>query len=303
MAPREIMAPEAVNEVLRGRAGIVEKFLAHYQDYIPGIPARLAQAMRYSLEAGGKRVRPVLCLSCAGMCGLDAGKAVPFAAAIEMIHTYSLIHDDLPAMDNDDLRRGKPSNHRAFDEATAILAGDGLLTDAFYMICLLDLPAKAVLAALARLALAAGSSGMAGGQELDMIYTGDKGITLPRLAHMQALKTGAMLGASCVCGAILAGAEEKQIIAIGEYGLAFGKAFQITDDILDIKGDTRDMGKPAGSDAASGKNTYPSLAGMAESEKAAREETEKAIAALNAFSGEDASFLRGLAACMNKRSK
>ena len=182
--------------------------------------------MLYSLQAGGKRLRPVLCLSCAALCGLEPQKALPFAAAIEMIHTYSLIHDDLPAMDDDDLRRGKPSNHKAFDEATAILAGDGLLTDAFVIMCRAPLPPDRLLRAVAELALAAGASGMVGGQEWDMIYTGRSRVSLEELRGMHAMKTGALLRASCVCGGLLAGAEDKALRAISDLCLSPAVAFR-----------------------------------------------------------------------------
>lgn len=287
------LTQDEMKKILARRARNVEKFLAHrVQDSVPG---RLKDAMNYSLDAGGKRLRPVLCLACASLCGLEEDKAMPFAAAIEMIHTYSLIHDDLPAMDDDDLRRGKPSNHKAFDEATAILAGDGLLTDAFYVASTCDLPAAGVLAAMARLAWAAGSAGMVGGQMLDMVYTGKKTVTLEDVARMQKLKTGAMLQASCVCGAILAGVNENVINLISAYGQALGRAFQIVDDILDVTGDTATLGKPAGSDSEKGKNTYPSLAGLDLSRELAVKDAEIAKNAIAAFTGPEAAFLRSLA--------
>lgn len=282
-----------IKEILRERAGLVESFLASVG--FAGTPDRLGKAMRYSLDAGGKRIRPVLCLSAASLCGLAMEKALPFAGAIEMIHTYSLIHDDLPAMDNDDLRRGKPSNHKAFDEATAILAGDGLLTDAFAVIARMDLPAGAVLAALGKLAVAAGSAGMVGGQMLDMQYTGKSGLGIDELAHMHALKTGAILRASCQCGAILAQGSADLVERLGEYGRAFGMAFQIVDDILDVTASTEELGKPAGSDEEEGKNTYPSLLGLGESRKIAREQAALARNSLADLAGVDADFLRALA--------
>ena len=251
--------------------------------------------MLYSLQAGGKRLRPVLCMSTAAMCGLAPEKVLPFAGAIEMVHTYSLIHDDLPAMDDDDLRRGKPSNHKAFDEATAILAGDGLLTDAFYVMSGLDLPADRVLAALREFALAAGSSGMVGGQEWDMIFTGMESISLDQLRLMHAMKTGAILRASCVCGALLAGADAGALKAIGDFGAALGVAFQIADDILDVVSDTETLGKPAGSDEEQGKNTYPKLVGLEKSRELARGYADSAQAALARFDGQEAAFLAALA--------
>lgn len=256
-----MMSVEEMKTLLKSRGRDVEAYLAGCLDG-RAIPSRLKESMLYSLQAGGKRLRPVLCLSCAALCGLEPHKALPFASAIEMIHTYSLIHDDLPAMDDDDLRRGKPSNHKAFDEATAILAGDGLLTDAFVIMCRAPLAADVLLRAVAELALAAGASGMVGGQEWDMIYTGRSQVSLEELRGMHAMKTGALLRASCVCGGLLAGAEEVALRALGDFGSALGVAFQIADDILDVVADTATLGKPAGSDAEQGKNTYPSLVGL-----------------------------------------
>ena len=256
---------------------------------------RIFEAAKYSAMAGGKRLRPVLCLSCAALCGLQPAAVLPFASAIEMVHTYSLIHDDLPAMDDDDLRRGKPSNHKAFDEATAILAGDALLTDAFAHMCRVELPAGQVLRAVAEFARAAGSSGMVGGQEWDMLYTGLPPVGMAELRRMHAMKTGALLRASCVCGALLAGAADDVCERIGRYGAALGVAFQIADDILDVVSDTATLGKPAGSDAAQGKNTYPALVGLDESRRLAREQADAACAALTGFSGPEAEFLRALA--------
>jgi len=266
------------------------------------IPSNLLESMRYSLFAGGKRIRPILCLVTASMCGLSAKSVMPFAAAIEMIHTYSLIHDDLPAMDDDDLRRGKPSNHKAFDEATAILAGDGLLTDAFSFMCTVDLPSHNVLAAVLYLAKAAGSSGMVGGQVLDMNYTGLTAVGIEELQIMHAKKTGALLKASCVCGAILAGSEQKVIAAITKYGLALGLAFQIADDILDSTSDTNTLGKPAGSDVQNGKVTYPTIFGLEQSKILAEEQSALAINSLDDFTCANADFLRTLAAYVVERT-
>ncbi|MBD5417841.1 MAG: polyprenyl synthetase family protein [Desulfovibrio sp.] len=288
------MDAASMKELLKRRGVAVELWLASCLDD-RDMPPRLREAMLYSLQAGGKRLRPVLCITCAELCGLEELRMLPFAGAIEMIHTYSLIHDDLPAMDDDDLRRGKPSNHKAFDEATAILAGDGLLTDAFGAMCRARVPARPLLAAIAEIAMAAGSSGMVGGQEWDMIHTGRPSITLEELQTMHAMKTGALLRASCVCGALLAEADRAVIDAIGEYGSALGMAFQIADDILDVTGDTAVLGKPAGSDAAQGKNTYPSMVGLAQSRELALAQAARAKAALAPFTGQEAAFLRALA--------
>ncbi len=296
-----MMDAAGVRAQLKAGAEQVETWLAGSLATLPGLPPGLAKAMNYSLLAGGKRLRPVLCLAFARLFGLREG-AMPFACAIECIHSYSLIHDDLPAMDDDDLRRGKPSNHKAFGEASAILAGDGLLTDAFTFMasCGASLPADRVLAAVAYLARAAGSPGMVGGQYLDMLYTERKHCTLEELRAMHAMKTGALIRASCVCGALLAGADETRLPLAEAYGAALGASFQIVDDILDVVGDESVMGKPVGSDAAEGKITYPSLLGLEASRALAEQETEKARAALASF-GPEAAFLRGLAGYMVKR--
>ncbi len=282
-----------VRALLKQRGQLVEEHLSSCVSQA-GTPDRLKESMRYSLLAGGKRLRPVLCLTAAGLFGVAPEKVLPFACGIEMIHTYSLIHDDLPAMDNDDLRRGRPSNHRAFDEATAILAGDALQADAFYSMTLCDLPAGQVLAALRAFASAAGSAGMCGGQELDMQWTGQT-VQLSDLEHLHALKTGAILRASVVCGALLAGAGEDALEALSAYGASLGVAFQIADDILDVVSDTETLGKPAGSDEEQHKNTYPSILGLERSRELAHEYARRAQDALRPFEGDDAAFLKGLA--------
>lgn len=293
----EQMSVASMKSLLKERSARVECWLAHCLEG-QGIPQRLRESMEYSLMAGGKRLRPVLCLTAAALCAQEDDimeTVLPFAAAIEMIHTYSLIHDDLPAMDDDDLRRGKPSNHKQFDEATAILAGDALLTDAFTVMCSVKLPAERVLRAVAEMSRAAGGSGMVGGQALDMIYTGGNGIDLDSLRAMHAMKTGAIIKASCLCGAILAGASDDMLTSLAGYGTAFGAAFQIADDILDITADTATLGKPAGSDVQQGKCTYPSLLGLDRSRQLAEEQRTLAVAHLNAFTGDEAAFLRSLA--------
>ncbi|MDR2695611.1 MAG: polyprenyl synthetase family protein [Deltaproteobacteria bacterium] len=291
---------DSCKEVARLRAARVEEYLAVCLRE-RGIPERLLAAMEYSLLAGGKRLRPVLCLSCAAMCGLEEAGALPFAASIELIHTYSLIHDDLPAMDNDDLRRGKPTNHRAFDEATAILAGDGLLTEAFVCMAGTPLPPERVLAALGELARAAGAGGMVGGQMLDMECTGAGKADIRELAAMHARKTGALLKASCLCGGLLAGADAGQAAALARYGAAFGAAFQIVDDMLDVTGTAEQIGKTPGKDSAQGKLTYPSLLGLERSRELALEQAGLAQASLAAFSGPEAEFLRRLALAQVER--
>ncbi len=295
IAPESRVEPQVLKAQLAVQAKEVEDFLAQCL-LKKGIPARLCESMQYSLLAGGKRLRPVLCLTVARLFGADTKVIMPFAAAIECIHTYSLIHDDLPAMDNDDLRRGKPSNHKKFDDATAILAGDALLTDAFdFMASLEHVPAAHVLKAVRTMARAAGSSGMVGGQALDMEYTGRHDITLELLRTMHAMKTGALLQGACVAGAELAGAGAGDIEKIARYGAAIGSAFQIVDDILDEIGDEGQLGKPVGSDAEQGKVTYPSLLGIEASRALAHEQVDVALDCLSSFQGAHALFLRNLA--------
>ncbi|MYL82065.1 polyprenyl synthetase family protein [Desulfovibrio aerotolerans] len=262
-----------------------------------GVPENLLAAMEYSLLAGGKRLRPVLCLTFAELFEAQRGRVMPFAAGFELIHTYSLVHDDLPAMDDDDLRRGRPSNHKVFGEAGAILAGDALLTEAFGCMGRTwpGVAAELVLPALSEAAKAAGAAGMVGGQVLDMDYTARDGLTLAELARMQTLKTGALITASCVCGAILAGAGEEGVARAREYGEAVGAAFQIVDDILDEIGDAATLGKPVGSDREQGKNTYPSMIGLDESRRLAEERVAAAVAAIEPYRGEASEFLRDLA--------
>ena len=296
------MSSATVKQRLAERAGPVREYLAACLRGLD-FPEPLLAAMEYSLLAGGKRLRPVLCTSFCSLLGGDARDALPFAAGFELIHTYSLIHDDLPAMDDDDLRRGKPSCHKKFDEATAILAGDGLLTEAFGLMCR---PAQAgiepgrVLAAISRAARAAGAAGMVGGQVLDMAYTGRGRVPLAQLKAMHAMKTGALITGACVCGALLAtdvgaGADDAGLRAAEDYGRHVGAAFQIVDDILDLVGDEAELGKPVGSDVAMGKATYPGLLGMDESRRLAREHADKAVEALAAWNGDDAKFLCDLA--------
>ena len=261
------------------------------------IPSRLSSAMRYSLLAGGKRLRPVLCLSVARACaGYRAEEltdaALPFAAGLEMIHTYSLIHDDLPAMDDDDLRRGRPTCHKAFDEATAILAGDALLTDAFGHMLRAAVPADRLLEAVRLTAKASGAQGMAGGQMLDLEGEGKK-LSLEELRILNAKKTGALITNACECGALLAGASQPQRDAARRYGSELGIAFQITDDILDVVGDEATVGKEVRHDAESDKATWPSLLGLEKAREQAHlhcDAAEKAIKGI--LHGPDADFLR-----------
>jgi len=246
----------------------------------------LKEAIRYSLLAGGKRVRPILTIAACEACGWGPeGRelAVPVGAAFEMIHTYSLIHDDLPAMDNDDLRRGRPTNHKVFGEANAILAGDALLTEAFGLIASLKTkrPEK-LLRVIDEVARAAGVEGMAGGQAVDLESEG-KQLTKDLLEQLHRMKTGCLIRGSVVAGALVADADPRQLEAIRGYGEAIGLAFQIADDLLDVEGKTEDLGKTARSDAAHSKATYPSVVGIESSKRLAQQGVDKAIHSLAPF--------------------
>jgi geranylgeranyl diphosphate synthase type II len=258
------------------------------EPFSDGEARRLSEAMRYSHAAGGKRVRPVLCLLAAEAVGGTPEAALPGALALELVHTYSLVHDDLPAMDDDDLRRGKPTCHIVHGEAHAILAGDGLLTEAFRVLAEEgEVPAARRIRAVAVLAQAAGWRGMVGGQALDL-----EGEALTRegrpfgLAHLQTihrLKTGALLRASLELGGILGGGDEGQVAALGEAGAALGLAFQIQDDILDATSDASTLGKRAGKDEGKGKITYPAFLGLDGARKALQEATERAVCQLQSL--------------------
>ena len=251
---------------------------------------KLFDAMRYSLLAGGKRLRPVMVLAFCELCGGNAENALPFAAALEMVHTYSLIHDDLPCMDNDDYRRGKPTNHRVFGEATAVLAGDGLLTAAFGQLASAKLPAERIVEAVRVLSLCAGELGMVGGQVLDMDAE-TRICTEQEVIDIQSRKTGALISAACQLGVIAAGGSSKQQTAAARYADSLGLAFQIQDDILDVIGDAGKLGKATGVDK--NKNTFVRLYGVETCMEMVAQETEKAVHALDSF--DNADFLIGLA--------
>ncbi len=244
-------------------------------------PARLHAAMRYSLEAGGKRLRPVLVLAAADRCGAAPDDALPAAVAIECVHTYSLIHDDLPCLDNDDLRRGRPTAHRAFDEATALLAGDALLTHAFALLATAYADRPALAHALVReLADAAGSCRLIGGQMEDVLAEKKADATAADLEFIHLNKTAAMIEASLVLGAHVGGATESALQSLRQTGRHLGLAFQIVDDVLDATADSATLGKTAGKDARAGKTTYVSLHGIEASRRLAREHTALALRAL-----------------------
>ncbi|ASS75936.1 polyprenyl synthetase [Tumebacillus algifaecis] len=245
-------------------------------------PESLYDSMRYSLFAGGKRLRPVLTLATVEALGGDMAAAMPVAATLEMIHTYSLVHDDLPAMDDDDFRRGKPTNHKIYGEATAILAGDALLTQAFQVLGTMEAKGReaVLLRIVGELATAAGSIGMVAGQMADMENEGSKA-SEERLAFIHAHKTGALLTASVRIGALFADADEQQVQALTSYAQKIGLAFQIVDDILDVEGVAEKLGKAVGADAAQGKSTYPLLYGLEESREMVRRLTTEAHQALS----------------------
>lgn len=264
--------------------------------------ARLSEAMRHSLMAGGKRLRPNLCLAACGAVGGDAERVFPVACALEMIHTYSLIHDDLPGMDDDQLRRGKPTCHVAFDEATAILAGDALLTLAFQVLASLKSGRpEHFLEVIRIIAVAAGPSGMVQGQMMDMQSEG-RTLTPDDLQRLHALKTGAMIEAALVAGAIVAGGSPPQVDAIRAYGQAIGLAFQVVDDILNVEGDPAVMGKAAGTDRVRRKNSYPTLWGLEKSKEFAHNLVRTATASLWEF-GNEAEALRAIARYVVERNK
>ncbi len=265
-------------------------------------PARLHAAMRYSLEAGGKRLRPVLVLAAADLFGTKTD-ALPAAVALECLHTYSLIHDDLPCMDNDDLRRGRPTAHKQFDEATALLAGDALLTLAFQLIGRHYAGSPALCAALTReLADAAGSERLIGGQMEDLLAERKSDASAAELEFIHLNKTAAMLSASLVVGGLCGSATEAQLATLRDAGRHLGLAFQIVDDILDATADTATLGKTAGKDARAGKTTYVKLHGLDTSRRHAREQSDAAKAALARLPG-GAPFLTTLVESMAARSK
>ena len=260
----------------------IEKFLKDFYAPFHGEPQKLLyDAMEYSLLAGGKRLRPMLVFDFCHMCGGDWKKAAPFAAAVEMIHTYSLIHDDLPAMDNDDYRRGRLTNHKVFGESMAILAGDALLTDAFAVTTMTELPNPQNMGfAVALLAECAGSLGMVGGQVLD-ILSEKRELNEREVIDIQSRKTGRLINAACVLGVIAAGGSGEQIEAAAKFAGCLGLAFQIRDDMLDVIGTQEEMGKGVGTDAV--KNTFVRLHGLEKCEELVQKYTAAAIESLKAF--------------------
>ena len=287
---------------LSRRKQLIEDALEKVFPVASGLEKKVVEAARYSLFAGGKRLRPILSLAASEVVGGDIEHVLPAACAVEMIHTYSLIHDDLPAMDNDDFRRGVPTNHKVFGEAIAILAGDALLTEAFEYFALSannGVSPEKLIEVIGIAVKAAGYRGMIGGQAIDLECENRK-VDLATVEYMHIHKTGALLSASLEIGAILGGGDKAQIKALKTYGHHFGLAFQITDDLLDVEGDPALMGKTPGSDAAKNKMTYPALLGIAQSREAAREHVESSLEALVSF-GEAAEPLRAIARYLLER--
>jgi geranylgeranyl diphosphate synthase type II len=293
-----------IKEYLRIRRDQVEAGMQKYMLSADGLLASHIEAMTYSLTAGGKRVRPILCLAAAEALGCDMTSLMAIPSALECIHTYSLIHDDLPAMDDDKLRRGKPTNHMVYGEAEAILAGDGLLTFAFDLLSSKELT-KIIqchdqLRIINLVAQAAGSLGMVGGQSLD-IASENRDISIDTLQAIHSRKTGALITVSVQCGAVLGQASKEHFEALTEYGNSIGLAFQIVDDLLNVEGSSAELGKAVGSDAEHNKATYPSFFGISETRTKAKQAVNKAIEALTDFD-QKADPLRNLATYIYERT-
>jgi geranylgeranyl diphosphate synthase type II len=275
-----------IRSYLIKKKDIIDKTLDKLVPPVTMFPSPVHEAMRYSLFAGGKRVRPILAIAAAEALGAKTADLLPIAGSLELIHTYSLIHDDLPAMDDDDFRRGRPTCHKAYGEAIAILAGDGLLTMAFEVLSdprrAKALPAHRVVAIIKEISTASGVFGMVGGQVVDMEAEG-KDIDFPTLEYIHTHKTGALIRASVRVGAIYAKASKRRFTALTRYGEMIGLAFQIADDILDITGTQQEIGKDVGSDLKKGKKTFPSFYGLEESRRRAVEVVDKAIRSLQDF--------------------
>lgn len=293
-----------LNSYLAARLALVDRALDQALPGAAGVPSQLLEGMRYSVFAGGKRIRPVLMMAACEAVGGSAEQVLPAACALELIHTYSLIHDDLPAMDDDDFRRGRPTNHRVYGEAGAILAGDALLTEAFSLLSRPDtfagVPAEIVLQVIQTIAQGAGSQGMVGGQVVDMASEGQK-IDLATLESIHNRKTGALILAALQTGVLLGGGDPHALAAVTGYGQAAGLAFQVADDILDVIGDQALLGKDVGSDQARNKVTYPSLLGLEGARLRAQELIEAAMTALQPL-GAAAEPLRVIARYIVDRS-
>lgn len=288
-------------EIFQKRRLLTEKQLAVELDRLKKNPQseKLLSAMEYSLTAGGKRLRPVLLMAAADTVGANGEDFAKTACALEMIHTYSLIHDDLPAMDNDDYRRGKPTNHKIYGDGMAILAGDALLTFAFDTIANENAAPETIIKVLREVSDAAGANGMVGGQATDLESEG-KNLNLESLKKMHLGKTGALFRAAILSGAMLGSASDRELNALKNYAENFGLAFQITDDILDVVGNETEIGKPIGSDARNNKSTYVALLSLEKARQFADEAVKNALLALEIFD-ERADFLRDLAKYLTDR--
>jgi len=291
-----------LKKIWQERSALVEAQLVKELNEANPLDKTLCESMKYSLMAGGKRLRPVLLMAAADAVGAKGTDYLTTGCAMEMIHTYSLIHDDLPAMDDDDYRRGKLTNHKVYGAGMATLAGDALLTLAFeVMLRQQGVSAEKKVQVVREISTAAGPDGMVGGQALDM-ESEDKQISMETMKNIHLGKTGALFRAAIRSGAVLGGASEDELQALTVYADNFGLAFQITDDILDVIGDEQVIGKPVGSDEKNHKSTYVTLTSLEEAQKLAQEAVDKAIDALKIF-GEEADFLRELVAFLVKRNK
>ncbi|MCX7913602.1 MAG: polyprenyl synthetase family protein [Thermodesulfovibrionales bacterium] len=302
-----------IKRYLQERKGLIDDFIETYISNSNIYPEALRESMAYSLTAKGKRIRPILCFAAYEACGGKKLKSIlPFACAIEFIHTYSLIHDDLPAMDNDDFRRGKPTNHKVFGEAIAILAGDALLTEAFYLLSShsnisepnsseIDISSDTLVRIISELAYAIGAKGMVAGQSLDILSEGKEG-DIETLASIHKKKTGALITASVKMGGLLANCGIDYLKSLTRYGENIGLAFQIVDDILNVEGNSQRLGKSVGSDEKKQKLTYPKLYGIEESKRKAKELISEAIDSLSSFD-QRADPLRGIALYLLEREK
>lgn len=288
-----------IMERLRADQALIETALQEYAAQWPPYE-RLQEAMAYSLLSGGKRIRPVLTLEVCRLFGGQAEQALPFACGLEMVHTYSLIHDDLPCMDDDDLRRGMPTNHKKYGEATAVLAGDGLLTAAFSALASARLYPEQIQRAVATLAQAAGPAGMVGGQVLDLAGEG-QALSYEEILRIESLKTGCMIEAAARLGAIAAGSTPEEEEAVAQYARKVGLAFQIRDDVLDVLGDEAELGKPIGSDEENQKSTFVSLKGVVACQVLIQDLTREAIQALEPYQNNE--FLCELANLLAARKK
>ena len=287
---------EKMNEYIRMINDAVIEYLPEAKDGQEDV----VRAMRYSLANGGKRLRPILTLEFCKMCGGDVEKALPLACALEYIHTYSLIHDDLPCMDDDDMRRGNPSCHKMYGEATALLAGDALLTHAFELTANADIDGESAAKAVSLLAQNAGVGGMIGGQVIDLKYE-QGNPTLSEILTVHKLKTGALISAACIMGCIAAGASDDEIAAASRFAYHLGIAFQIKDDLLDIYGDENKLGKPIGSDKENAKTTYVTIKGATAAQQDVEKLTAAAIGELSKFQNNE--FVTALARNLISREK